>query len=90
MTTEALDRVQRVVDTTEQHIEQTVAPIRRNLLQRFPIISLLLATFGVTATMLGIERMLLQYEVLQEHPFIVLLLGIAALMLTGALYKKLG
>ena len=85
-----LDEVQQVFDATEQQFAQVVAPIRKNVFQRFPIISILAVTLGVTATVLGMERILLEYEVLQAHPFLIFAIGIGLLALTGALYKKLG
>lgn len=87
---ETLDEVQLVVDSTGEQIEQTVAPIRKSILKRFPVLFLLAVTFGFTATVTGIEQLLVQYDLLDRHPTIILLLGIGTLVLTGTLYKKLG
>lgn len=90
VTESTLDEVEQVLDATEQHFEQVVSPIRKNIFKRFPIVSILMVTFGVTATVLGMERILLQYDLLQERPIIILAIGLGILTLAGALYKKLG
>ncbi len=78
------------VDQTEKKIEEVVAPVRKHVLKRFPILFLLLVTVGVTATMSGMERSLLQISFYQDNPAIVLIIGLGLLVLTGTLYKKLG
>ena len=86
----ALDEVQQIVDTTERQIERKVAPIRQSILKRFPILFLLAVTFGITATLTGMEQLLIQTEILQNSPGVVLFIGVSILILTGTLYKKLG
>lgn len=88
--TDALDEFGNAVQQTETTIEQTVQPIRKSVLKRFPILFLLIVTFGVTATFFGIEQILLQFDLLQRYPWLILASGIGALVLTGTLYKKLG
>lgn len=90
VTTVTLDGLQQVVDSTEKRLEHTVAPIRQSLFKRFPTLFLLAATFGVTATVLGIEQILLRYQALQTHPALILAIGLAVLVVTGRLYKILG
>jgi hypothetical protein len=85
-----LSDVEQVADTAERHFERTIDPFRKNVLKRFPILFLLMVTFGVTATITGMEQLLLKHGVLQENPTIILCLGIGALVFTGTLYKKLG
>ena len=78
------------IEMTEDKIETVVAPVRRGFVRRFPILFILLVTFGVTATLTGMEQLLLQVEFLNNNPFVVLIIGIVLLVLTGTLYKKLG
>ncbi len=78
------------VSETEKKIEETVAPVRKHVLKRFPVLFLLLVTFGVTATISGIEGLMLQVVFLQNNPAAVLIIGLGLLVLTGTLYKKLG
>ena len=89
-TDEAVAVAQKAVEVTEQEIEKRVAPVREGLLKRFPVLSILAVTFGVTATLVGMEQLIVQNEWLYEHPTVVLSLGIGILVLTGTLYKKLG
>ena len=86
----AVDDVSEVVKRTESKVEEVVAPVRQRVLKRFPIVFLLLVTFGVTATVTGMERLLLQFDILQTHPSVVLVIGLVILILTGTLYKRLG
>jgi hypothetical protein len=90
VTGEVLDGVEKVIETTSVEIEKTVAPVRRSIIKRFPVLFLLAVTFGFTATITGIEQLLIQSELLQDHPVVILLVGIGILVLTGTLYKKLG
>jgi hypothetical protein len=87
---QTLDTLAYVVKSTESTIDQTVAPARKSILKRFPIIFLLAVTFGFTATVVGIEQILIQFEVLQKHPSLILCIGILILIMTGTAYKKLG
>jgi hypothetical protein len=88
-TVRVIDTVQQVVDTTESTLEHSVAPVRKGLSTRFPLLYLLLVTVGVTATFLGVEQILLQSVLLQRYPMIILGLGLLVLAFTGTLYKKL-
>lgn len=87
---EVLDEFGQVVQHTESTIEERIAPVRQGILKRFPTLFLLIVTFGVTATFFGIEQILIQFDLLQRYPWLILASGIGALVLTGTLYKKLG
>jgi hypothetical protein len=65
-------------------------PVRNTIFKRYPVFFTLLVTFGISATFLGIEQVLLQYELLREQPVLILLAGVAVLVFTGRLYKTLG
>lgn len=88
--TEVVDELGAVVTKAEKTFDTTIAPVRRGLSKRFPSLFLLIVTFGVTATFFGIEQILIQYNLLKEHPWLILALGIGTLIGTGTLYKKLG
>lgn len=83
-------KISHTITETERKIEETVAPVRKSVLKRFPIVFILLVTFGFTATITGIEQLLLQINFLQNNPFVVLIIGLVLLVITGTLYKKLG
>jgi uncharacterized integral membrane protein len=73
--------------TTE--VDTYIRPLRQSVLKRFPILFSLLTTFGVATTFLGFEKIVSTIPLLDEHPFVMLILGISILALTGTLYKKL-
>jgi hypothetical protein len=87
---ETADSLSAVVTKTETQIDKVVSPARKRVLQRFPSLFLLLITLGVTATILGLEQLILQVEYLRENPSLVLIIGLSLLIFTGTLYKKLG
>ena len=87
---ETTEAVSGVVYETEKQIEKTVAPVRKQLIHRFPTLFLLLVTAGFTATITGMEQIILQNDFLQNNPSVVLIIGLGLLVLTGTLYKKIG
>lgn len=62
----------------------------QNVVQRFPLPFTLLATFGLVATFYGFEHLIDKVQFFADNPIVLLLTGLAALGLTGTLYKKLG
>lgn len=87
------DSIHGVTKTVEETVEATdtlIAPVRVSLFKRFPTAALFLVTFGVAATILGIERIIESIPFFNSHPFAILICGIAILFVTGRLYKKLG
>lgn len=90
MADKTFDEVGAVAGAAEQTIEKTVAPVRESVIKRFPIVFMLAVTFGLTAVVTGMERIMLRYELLQNHPVIILGIGLLVLVATGTAYKKLG
>jgi hypothetical protein len=82
----ATSQVGRVVNATGQ----LVHPMREDLFRRFPILAPLLIAFGVAATFFGIERLIMDIAWLNDRPFLIFLLGVTALIISGKLYQKLG
>lgn len=82
--------VEQVISGTEKNIEDRITPFRTEVTKRFPTLFLLLSTFGLIATYLAMEQLLLQYNVTQENPILLLIIGVGILVFTGTLYKKLG
>lgn len=85
----AINGVEKVVDGTGKEFEKVVEPIRQNVLKRFPTLFLIVVTFGFTAVVTGMEQMLIQSEILLKHPAGIFWLGIAVLIITGRVYKRL-
>lgn len=77
------------------HIERTTRGVNdymqarsQSVLSRYPLMFSLLAAFGVAMVLYGFEHVL-DGTVLQEHPLLALLIGLAILIFTGSLYKRL-
>lgn len=90
LTSGTLDTLGKAMHTTEQEIEHVVAPIRESVLRRFPMLFLLAVTFGVTAVTTGMQQIMIQYQILESNPWLILLLGLTTLIVTGTIYNKLG
>ncbi len=63
--------------------------LRDSAFQRFPILLVLLSSFGLVSTFYGFEKVIDEIPFFVENPHMILLTGVAVLVLTGALYKKL-
>jgi hypothetical protein len=85
----AFSTAQNVVTKATLEAETYISPLRKSVLTRFPIVFSLLTTFGVATTFLGFEKIVSNIAFLDQHPFVMLILGISILAATGTLYKKL-
>jgi len=88
-TVQVLDKTDHVSGQVNRTFNEYVAPVRSSVLKRFPVLFSLLVVFGIATTYYAFEKILSQYEVLNQHPWLILLLGISILAFTGRLYKKL-
>ena len=80
----------REVECVVVGTERVFEPIRQSFFRRFPIVATLLVAFGISATFFGIERIIMEIAWLNERPFLIFVLGVSALILSGKLYQKLG
>lgn len=87
---ETLGTVEKIIVNTGSHVDSYVAPVREGIFKRYPTLSTLLVTIGITATFLGLENMFLSVELFAQHPAVLFWLGVVILAITGRLYKKLG
>ena len=62
---------------------------RKSAFTRFPMLFVLLTSFGLVATFYGFEKVIDQIPYFIENPYMILLTGIITLLFTGSLYKKL-
>ncbi len=74
----------------EAEVVQKLAEKREGVFERFPLLFTLLGTFGLVATFYGFEALIDRIDLLANNPFILLGVGLATLIITGSLYKKLG
>lgn len=51
---------------------------------------MLAVTCGVATTLLGIERIIEDIPLFNEHPVYIFLIGVCILAVTGKLYSRLG
>ncbi len=63
--------------------------LRDSVFGRFPLLFTMLSTFGLVATFYGFEKIIDDIDFLANRPWAILGLGLAILLFTGALYKKL-
>ena len=85
-----LKNLEQATQTAESTLNKYVVPVRHSILKRFPVLFALLVSFGATATFLGLEKIIIRYQFLNNSPELILFLGITILFFTGKLYKKLG
>jgi hypothetical protein len=62
---------------------------RESAFSRFPLLFVLLSSFGLVATFYGFEKVIDQIDFFSKYPSMVLVTGIIVLIITGSLYKKL-
>jgi len=79
----------RKLEAMSSGLTRGARTVRDSAFARFPIIFVLLSTFGFVATLYGLEKLIDTVPLLAERPFLVFALGLATLVFTGSLYKKL-
>lgn len=72
------------------HSTEEFLHARDTVFARFPLLFTLLGAFGVTLTFYGLDKLIQKVPLLANNPFVALLVGLAILIGTGKLYKKLG
>lgn len=87
--TQTLDAIEMRVKYLESELGTVAQPIHKSILKRFPILFALLVTFGVASIFFGFERLLSETFFINNHPLLMVALGVCVLVLTGQLYKKL-
>ncbi len=75
-------------DRDEKIIEK-LSEKRDNAAIRFPLVFALFVTFGFVSTLYGFEKMIDKVSLFAEQPWILLIIGVVTLLLTGAIYRKL-
>lgn len=86
---EVIDSIDKTVNRVEKELETVLQPVQKTAFARFPILFMLATTFGVSCTIFSFERILMEISYVYERPFIMLIIGVGVLTLTGTLYKKL-
>ena len=63
--------------------------IRNSAFSKYPLVFVLLSSFGLVATFYGFEKVIDNIEYFSDKPIMILITGIVVLIFTGSLYKKL-
>jgi hypothetical protein len=82
------DPIKKIEDLA-RNIHDTAGKHTQPVLSRYPLLFAFLLTFSAAAILHGFEIWADEIPLFKEHPSILMLLGIAALGLTGTLYKSL-
>lgn len=81
--------VEKVIEL-EEKVLKTFSNSRNSALERYPFLFLILTTIGTILTLTGFQKLIAQVDWLSTNPLLMLVVGFGFLVLTGALYKKLG
>lgn len=76
-------------DVDDKLIE-LAAKERETLAQRFPLTFALVGTFGFVSTLYGFEKLIDNVDLFVNNPWILLVIGIGTLSVTGLALRKLG
>lgn len=75
-------------DAEERFIEKMVEK-RDKAELKFPLLTAVAVTFGFVSTLYGFEKMIDRVDLFINHPWILLIVGLTVLSVTGAIYRKL-
>ena len=70
-------------------VSKRVLGIRDSAFTKYPLIFVLLSSFGLVATFYGFEKVIDNIPFFVENPNMILISGILVLIITGTLFKKL-
>ena len=72
----------KIIDKAAKH--------RESVAERYPLTFALLGTFGLVSTFYGFEKIIDGVQLFANHPWILLVLGVTVLSITGLALRKLG
>lgn len=73
----------------EKMLLEKLAEQRTKIQTKYPLLFILLATFGAVATFQGFNKIVNDIDIFANHPWIMFVAGLLILMGTGTLYQKL-
>lgn len=79
-----------LIKEIEESVIKRLTRSRKSALQKYPFLFVILTTLGTILTLNGIQKLVDRVDWLITNPLLMLAIGLATLLLTGALYKKLG
>jgi uncharacterized integral membrane protein len=87
--TETIISLEKNVNHVSAGVDSALQPARKNIIKRFPILFALAVTLGVSSVYFGFERLLSEIAFLNDHPVVMIGIGLCILVVTGTVYKKL-
>jgi hypothetical protein len=73
----------------EERLLHKLSESRDKTAVRFPLFFGLAASFGLVSTYYGFEKLIDKVDLFASHPWLILVVGVVVLILTGTAYKKL-
>ena len=83
-----LDVLEHVENLSNQ-VNQMMSSRAKNVFRRYPVTFGLLIVFGAIAVHEGLKGLMEDFGLLDVSPWYLVIAGLAILMITGTLYKKL-
>ncbi|MEI7810747.1 MAG: hypothetical protein WCI41_04330 [bacterium] len=86
---EEIDLLKKAEDLTAG-LNKKLGKRSKNVFGRYPLTFALLIFFGVVMVTEGVKDILKEIPYFENNPWVMLLIGLLILAITGTLYKKLG
>jgi len=89
---EQKERIESEIHKLEQMGGSVTGQARRfrdGTFSRFPILFVLLSTFGLVCTLYGLEKVIDKIYLFEKYPLLILITGIVTLTISGTLFNKL-
>ena len=74
----------------DDKILEKAAKRRESIAERYPLTFALIGTFGLVSTFYGFEKLIDSVELFVNNPWILLIVGLVTLSVTGLALRKLG
>jgi hypothetical protein len=83
------DHEKHSLSEAEKKLLQKLVEKRMKIETKYPLLFILLVTFGAVSTLQGFQRLIDKIPLFSNNPWILLVAGLLTLLTTGTLYKKL-
>lgn len=83
------ERVITMLHDVPESVHDVFQRHRRTTFERHPFLFSTLGLFGLVATWQGFDDLIGQVDLFNQHPSLLLLIGLLMLLLTGRLYRQL-
>lgn len=83
------DNEKELLVEVEKYLTKKFDETRVGAKDRFPLLTALIATFGLVMLLAGFQRVIEKIEFLNNNPWLLVVSGLTILIITGTVYKKL-